>query len=57
MIASLSLAVRVVGLFRAGHRDAALALLSPSDEVAQELSHIAVSQDDAPDASPAGDTQ
>ncbi len=57
VIASLSLAVRVVGLFRAGHRDAALALLSPSDEVAQELSHIAVSQDDAPDASPAGDTQ
>lgn len=43
VIASLSMAVRAVALMRAGKAQAAAALLSPSDEVAQELSSIPAS--------------
>ncbi|RYC23251.1 TRAP transporter small permease subunit [Ciceribacter ferrooxidans] len=43
LIASLSVAVRSIGLVRAGRTQDAAALLSPADEVEQELSHISTS--------------
>jgi len=54
VLASLSLAIRALGLWRNGQGDAAAALLSPSDEVAQELSHIAASSGTEPGTEPDG---
>ncbi|MFC2967738.1 TRAP transporter small permease subunit [Acidimangrovimonas pyrenivorans] len=55
VLASLSLALRALALWRVGQGEAAAAMLSPSDEVAQELSHIAVSSDDAVGPATAGE--
>lgn len=55
LIASLSLGLRALALWRMGQGAAAAALLSPSDEVAQELSHIAVTSGDETRARLVGD--
>ncbi|TDK48677.1 TRAP transporter small permease subunit [Antarcticimicrobium luteum] len=55
VLASLSLALRAVALWRSGRAAAAAALLSPSDEVAQELSHIAPASGAPSDARLSGD--
>lgn len=55
VIASLALAIRAIALWRDGQKDAAMALLSPSDEVAQELSHIPASSETESDARPVGE--
>jgi len=55
VVASLSLAVRAVGLALAGNAQRARALLSPTDEVAQELSAISATTVAKPDGRPAGE--